>query len=1380
MDGQRGREAAVISRVGSGGRHGARERGPSTRGLAVRAYARLLAVLSVVLAASLCSAGAALAAGTEEHVARQHVLSFSFGGQGNGDGQFAHPAGIAVNDSTGAVYVADREGGRVEEFTTVLDAEDEPTAETYAAELSVPFPEEIAVDDCTSECSNDPSVGDVYVAGAKNAKAEPTGDTELYKFDAAGAPIGTPRKFKEPIEGVAVNSSGSLFVYEQGGGIAIFGNAELNLEGTKPGATVRAANGESPLPGLAIDSEGDIYAGAALNAVDAGKDVGLEQLQNELISEYGFLHENEKGGEAEPVVAKLGGAGELLVPALDYEATTAVAVNPVEVPANGVDEKNEVFVTNVANVAGEQLSTVAIFGPEPEPEGAPVEERHGKLIQRLDAPGLTGADGIAVDSATGAVYVTGGTSDTVDVFTLEPRGVPSVGDLSARSECKQEEEHSAEPCSTSPSVTLRAQVNSAGVETHYDFEYGAGSSTCRADPSSCTAVPAPPASAGTEFGGNEVSVELANLAPGVYHYRVIAEAPGHVVRSPEQTFTIVAPVSGLPDGRAWEMVSPPEKDGAEAEALTREGGTIQAAANGDAITYVTDGPVPANVEPEGNRNPEPTQVLSIRKPDGGWESQDIVTKNETGAGVSPGHTPEYQFFSSNLALALVDPFYSVPGSLARPPLSPRAEPSEAGKQESTIYLRHDAPLTPEASSEETKEEQQEDEENYKRAEKDGVEMDEKEGATAKNAGFLALVTKMNQPGTEPFGEELDGFGIVPQGATPDLSHVVFQSYKAAPGLYEWGGAQREKEVQLVSALPGTGERVPTKFAGLGGEQGDPQSADARHAISSDGSLVFWTDSGNNELHLFVRDTKTRETLQLDKLQPKEGPPEPSEKDSPDPVFQTASADGKRVYFTDTQRLTANSKAVDGSPDLYVFELETESAPLSGRLVDLTPETGADVLAEGESGGVLGASEEAVEESRRGAYVYFVADGALAPNTTRGQCSAQQQVRPPGSTCNLYVRHFDEATQEWEPTKLVAVLSSEDNPDWGGASTEGNLKLMTSRVSPNGEYLAFMSDRSLTGYDNEDVSSKKPGERLDEEVYLYNAHSGNLVCASCNPSGARPQGVLDLGQSNTGGSGEGLGLVVDRSEAWARSRSAVNNEDNWLSGSIPGWTAFNTSSGLYQSRYLSNSGRLFFDSADALVPLQTPTREEAAPGEKLTVGVENVYEYEPGGVGSCASEGGCLGLMSSGTSPHESAFLDASVSGNDVFFVTAAQLAPQDQDTNFDVYDARVCGTTCPTAPAAPPAQCEGEECLKLFESELNAQTPTTAASSGSGNLGQISVLGKKEEKPVTKKPLTRAQKLAAALKACKKDKKKNKRVACEKQARKKVRHEGTKKHKVKK
>ena len=50
----------------------------------------------------------------------------------------------------------------------------------------------------------------------------------------------------------------------------------------------------------------------------------------------------------------------------------------------------------------------------------------------------------------------------------------------------------------------------------------------------------------------------------------------------------------------------------------------------------------------------------------------------------------------------------------------------------------------------------------------------------------------------------------------------------------------------------------------------------------------------------------------------------------------------------------------------------------------------------------------------------------------------------------------------------------------------------------------MSERSLTGYDNRDANSGVP----DEEVFLYDADTGRLVCASCNPTGARPVGLFE--------------------------------------------------------------------------------------------------------------------------------------------------------------------------------------------------------------------------------------------------------------------------------
>jgi hypothetical protein len=252
-------------------------------------------------------------------------------------------------------------------------------------------------------------------------------------------------------------------------------------------------------------------------------------------------------------------------------------------------------------------------------------------------------------------------------------------------------------------------------------------------------------------------------------------------------------------------------------------------------------------------------------------------------------------------------------------------------------------------------------------------------------------------------------------------------------------------------------------------------------------------------------------------------------------------------------------------------------------------------------------------------------------------------------------------------------------------------------------------------------------------------------------------VFDPGQTNEGGAGEGVGLVIDRVQTWASGEPMV---DHWLAGSVPGWTSAALATAVYQSRYLSDNGRLFFNSPDHLV--------SAATGPKA-----KVYEYEPSHLGGCASEGGCVGLLSSGTSDHESAFIDASEGGNEAFFVTAAKLQPQDLDSNFDVYDAHICeaSSPCTTPPPPPPPPCEETPelpCKGAASPPPSFSAPASGSVSVAGNIvAGSAVLGSKTTKPASK-PETKAQKLAKALKACRhKYKKKSKRHACERSARKK-------------
>jgi hypothetical protein len=391
------------------------------------------------------------------------------------------------------------------------------------------------------------------------------------------------------------------------------------------------------------------------------------------------------------------------------------------------------------------------------------------------------------------------------------------------------------------------------------------------------------------------------------------------------------------------------------------------------------------------------------------------------------------------------------------------------------------------------------------------------------------------------------------------------------------------------------------------------------------------------------------------------------------------------------------------------------------------------------GAVIGASKD-------GNTVYYVANAALAPGASQGHCEGE---RPSiNSTCNLYMAHL--AGGEWKTT-FIAALSGEDGPVFA-LNQSFSMSTVSSRVSPNGEYLAFMSNRSLTGYDNVDASAEAKGAR-DEEVFLYSAEENNITCVSCNPRGERPHGLHDSTEPG------GAGGVVDKQFVWAEGHNeGENHSDHWLAATIPGWTALKAQVALYQSRYLTDTGRVFFNSADALVE---------ADKNQLT----DVYEFEHKGEGSCTSATGCVSLISSGSedSTQESVFLDASASGNDVFFLTATRLLKQDTDPAFDVYDARVCtaASPCLPAPPEPGKECSGEECKEAAGTAPVLPPVPASSTPGSGNVPNVRVLPFTENKPPAPKPETSAQKLAKALKACKKIKKHSKRAACEKSARKK-------------
>ena len=111
------------------------------------------------------------------------------------------------------------------------------------------------------------------------------------------------------------------------------------------------------------------------------------------------------------------------------------------------------------------------------------------------------------------------------------------------------------------------------------------------------------------------------------------------------------------------------------------------------------------------------------------------------------------------------------------------------------------------------------------------------------------------------------------------------------------------------------------------------------------------------------------------------------------------------------------------------------------------------------------------------------------------------------------------------------------------------------------------------------------------------------------------------------------------------------------------------------------------------------------------GVNDVYEWEAPGTGSCASasqNGGFLFLISEGDSPDPSYFADSSEGGSDVFFLTAQSLVHQDQDELIDMYDARVGGGIPSLTEVEPPPT----SCTDLSGCHLPAQPSPSLGSPG--------------------------------------------------------------------
>jgi hypothetical protein len=1110
-------------------------------------------------------------------VARAELaFSTTFGSEGTGDGQFKGPQGIGVDQTmlgptSGDIYVADTGNARVEQFDSagnfirtwgwgVTDGASSSEICTSACRAGLPGTGAGQLSDPTSiavDSSSDSSQSDIYVGDDVNKVVD--------KFSPSGSLLATitgPSAGVQftSIAGVAVDPTGNLWVADAD---EVY---EFNSDGT---LLTQFADNYTTTLNIAVDANEDVYLIRAGGEVEkwntaaraggnpvmfdpngGGTGLAVDLATNNLYVDHGTSIDEWSASDQslgafgsgalsegaqiayDPTAILPGAGGEGALYVADRGSSHVVVFVPPAPAAPAVQPNSEnatkVTATEAtlnASVNPDGIDTeiyfeygpTAAYGKVSSTPGEGIGSAHGLVAVTYTPNGLStgttyhfrvvavnskgtvdGPDATFTTATPMAPYVISETATGVasTAATLQATILPQYGDTHYTFEYgpttaygtqvppppgndigESDSEQSAsfaitglqanatyhfrvvatnpfgttdgqdETFTTSPAikidsmsatgvtataVNLSAKINAEGLTAHYRFEYGTTTAYGNA-------APIPDGALNAAEGDQSVAVHLGDLQPNTkYYFRlVVVDSLTTEVASPK-SFTTDATTEPtvLPEGRAYELVSPTEKNGGDIGGNPSSefmpyapSASGYASVSGSAITYSS---FTSFGDAQGAYTT--TQYLSTRGPTG-WTTQNIsppLTKH-----VELTLRPGYHLYTPELTAGVL--YW---GAALLTPSAPEGEFEN-------LYVRQ------------------------------------------LDAAPYELVTNVAPP------QQTDGYEVTLEGASADLSHVVFDASAAlvsgaranAYNVYEWFAGH----LRLVSVLPGPGE-VAAEGARAGSGQAESRIED--NAISTNGSRIFWTDTSSNQLYL-REDAATTVKVNASQRTPSLG--------DGTALFRGATPDGSRVFFTDTTQLT---NAANDNGGLYEYDVS------SGKLRDLS--AGGSAAPEVE--GVVGMGEN-------GLNVYFVARASLASGASAGGY-------------NLYLSRDGIIS-------FIAAMSSEDNADWIQP-----LEIRPALVTPNGEYLALVSQASLTGYDNTDANTGS----ADKEVFLYDAGNEHLSCVSCNPSGAQPVG----------------------------SASVANGEKT---GHTP--------------RFITDDGqRVFFNSSDVLLPADTN-------------GQQNVYEYENG-------------------------------------------------------------------------------------------------------------------------------------------------------------------------
>lgn len=530
----------------------------------------------------------------------------------------------------------------------------------------------------------------------------------------------------------------------------------------------------------------------------------------------------------------------------------------------------------------------------------------------------------------------------------------------------------------------------------------------------------------------------------------------------------------------------------------------------------------------------------------------------------------------------------------------------------------------------------------------------------------------------------------------EIGHLADGAYFLADRVLNTNGnagsllAQFGGQADLLR-IPGGGYELIGKGQDAGGEvvtsrwsQGYYISPGAQHIIFSSASKTFGLN-GEPPVQLTpdapaagtaaIYDRGLSGPTSVVSLLPGEVTPGPGQ----NAEFLGASRDGSAVAFrleggssiyvrlgnavTETVVGTASTFAgisADGSQVFYANapdpgSSEVDQTPADLFSFDTDSETTTPITAVGDA--------RFASVSEDGSHVYFVSESQIGGDGTAGQPNLYVWDRDTLAT--TFIGTLD-ASDVTVPTPPGVFFGGSDMVRWTSQvtsqSNRGNYVgpgKSNSRSTPDGKVLVFQSRAKLTAQDNDGHSA----------IYRYDSSDlmEPLTCVSCRGSGPSQDDST----------------LQDVFRFTADNRNPV-------------------SAPYIVTSVTDNGSTVFFQSFDQLVP------GDSGPGQ-------DVYEWQAQGTAECSTPGGCLHLISSGTSNKDSFLYAASPDGSDVMIVTYEHLLPQDENVNGSIYDARINGGFA-SVQASELHPCVDDACQAQPAGSPSLAAPATPIFAGKGNV----------------------------------------------------------------